>query len=170
MRWLIGAGLAVLLAVGVLVTGAAAQSTPVVPGQSIGGFRLGQDISPIVDSLGPLHSEDDLPGAALTGYYWPLKRIGAIVDKDSHKVVGLVVSLDDTYTTDKGVAAGSEMEQVRTAYGAEDSVENHQDDETLVYDKLGVAFVVDKAGALGSRVSVIFVFGSGHYHEIFRDQ
>ncbi len=170
MRRLIGSGLAVLLVVGAIAAGAAAQGTPIVPGQSIAGYRLGQDVTGIVDNLGPLHSEDDLPGNTLTGYYWPLKRIGVIVDKTSHRVVGLVVSLDDTYATDKGVAAGSEMEQVRTAYGPEDSVETHQDDETLVYDKLGVAFVVDKAGALGSRVSVIFVYGAGHYHDIFKDQ
>jgi len=166
----IGWSLAVFFAVGALVTGAAAQGMPVIPGLSIGGLRLGQDAPPIVNTLGPLHSEDDLPGNTLTGYYWPLKRIGVIADKTSHKVVGLVVSLDEMFTTDKGVGAGSEMERVRTAYGPEDSVESHQDDQTLVYDKLGVAFVVDKAGALGSRVSVIFVFGPGHYHEIFTDQ
>ncbi len=62
------------------------------------------------------------------------------------------------------------MDTVRAAYGAEDETADHQDDETLIYNKLGVAFVVDKSGALGSHVSVIFVFDSGHYHDIFQEQ
>ncbi len=172
MQRLIGFGLAVLL-IGALAGTAAAQGTPagagapIVPGQALGSFQLGQDVDAVVTSLGPLHSQDDLSGKGLIGYYWPLRRLGAIADKSTHKIVALVVSLDDTYKTDKGVTAGSELEAVRTAYGREDSVDNHEDDETLVYDKLGVAFVVDKSGALGSRVSVIFVFNPGHYRDIF---
>jgi len=165
---LTGSGLVTLLLVGAVVGAVAAQSTAIVPGQAIAGFRLGQDITSILSAMGPLHSQEDLPGNALTGYYWPLKRIGVIADKTSHRIVGLAVSLDDTYSTDKGVAAGSEVEAIRTAYGQEDAVESHQDDQTMVYDTLGVAFVVDKSGALGSRVSVIFVFGPGHYHDIFK--
>jgi hypothetical protein len=33
-----------------------------------------------------------------------------------------------------------------------------------------VAFVVDKTGALGGRVSVIFVFDHGHYKDIFQEK
>lgn len=168
MRRLVGSSVAVLF-IGAMVTVAAAQGAPIIPGHSIGGFQLGQDVGNVLNNLGPLHSQDDLPGNALTGYYWPLKRLGAIADKETHKVVALVVSLDDSYATEKGVAAGTEMETVRTAYGPEDTVDNHQDDQTLVYDKIGVAFVVDKSGALGSRVSVIFVFDPGHYHQIFKE-
>ncbi len=62
------------------------------------------------------------------------------------------------------------MDAVRTAYGGEDLVDNHQEDQTLVYDKLGIAFVVDKIGALGSRVSLVFVFTPGHYRDIFKGQ
>jgi len=169
MRPLIGMTLA-LLVVAILVTTAAAQGTPVVPGESVGDFHLGADVSTIVTALGPLHSEDDLPGDTLAGYYWPLKRIGAIADKTSHKVVALAISLDDSYRTSKGVAVGTEMDAVRAAYGAEDETADHQDDETLIYNKLGVAFVIDKSGALGSHVSVIFVFDSGRYHDIFVEQ
>lgn len=169
MRRLVGASL-VLLIVAVLLTTAGAQGMTVVPGQSLGDFRLGADVSAIVGALGPLHSLDDLPGDTLAEYYWPLKRIGAIADKTSHKVVALAISQDDSYHTDKGVAAGTEMDAVRAAYGAEDETADNQDDETLVYNKLGVAFVIDKSGALGSHVSLIFVFNPGRYHDIFIEQ
>jgi hypothetical protein len=149
---------------------ASAQTSGILPGRGIGSFQLGQDLDPIISSLGPLHSEDDLPGGSFRGYYWPLKRVGVIVNTQSKKVVALAISYDDNYQTEKGVMAGSEMDAVRTAYGQEESVDRHQDDDTLVYDKLGVAFVVDKSGALGGRVSVIFVFGQGHYHDIFQGQ
>jgi len=148
-------------------TAAAGTTGAISPGQAIGSFHLGQDVTQVVTSLGPIHSEDDIPGSSLTGYYWPLKRIGAIADKTTNKVVALIVSLDDGYRTDKGVSAGTDMDAVRRAYGKEDSVDSHEDDDTLVYDTLGVAFLVDKSGALGSRVSAIFVFGSGQYKNIF---
>jgi len=148
-------------------TAAAGTTGAISPGQAIGSFHLGQDVTQVVTSLGPIHSEDDIPGSSLTGYYWPLKRIGAIADKTTNKVVALIVSLDDGYRTDKGVGAGTDMDAVRSAYGKEDSVDSHEDDDTLVYDTLGVAFLVDKSGALGSRVSAIFVFGSGQYKTIF---
>jgi hypothetical protein len=151
-------------------TVASAQTNGISPGRSIGSFQIGQDLDPIISSLGPLHSEDDLPGGSFRGYYWPLKRVGVIVNTQSKKVVALAISYDEGYQTEKGVMAGSEMDAVRSAYGQEESVDRHQDDDTLVYDKLGVAFVVDKSGALGGRVSVIFVFGQGHYHDIFQGQ
>jgi hypothetical protein len=169
MRRLIGPALTALLVVALATIGAAqTQAGPtVIPGQSVGQFQLGEDVDTIVTALGPLHSQDDLPGNALVGYYWPLRRLGAIADKTTSKVVALVVSQDDSYKTDKGVTAGDGMEAVRNAYGPEDSVDDHQDAETLVYDKLGVAFMVDKSGPLGSRVSVIFVFDPGRYRDIF---
>jgi hypothetical protein len=167
MRRLSGVCLAIA-AVALLPTAASAQGTSIVPGASIGDLYLGEDLPVIVTSLGPLHSQDDLPGHLFTGYFWPLKRIGVIADKESNKIVALAISLDDSYQTEKGIAAGTEMDSIRSAYGPEDSVETHEDDDTLIYDKLGVAFVVDKSGALGSRVSLILVFTSGHYHNIFK--
>lgn len=163
----------VVFAVIALMSTTASAQTPsqgIVPGRSIGLLEIGQDLDPIIGTLGPLHSEDDLPGGSFRGYYWPLKRIGVIVNLGSKKVVALAVSYDDGYQTPKGVTAGTEMDTVRSAYGKEESVDSHQEDDTLVYDNLGVAFVVDKNGALGGRVSVIFVFGEGHYHDIFKGQ
>jgi hypothetical protein len=170
---IIGTGVTLLLVMWI-GTAALAQGAPaagsgaaILPGQAIGTFHLGQDVTQVVTTLGPIHSEDDIPGSSLTGYYWPLKRIGAIADKTTNKVVALIVSLDDGYRTDKGVSAGTDMDSVRSAYGKEDRVDSHEDDDTLVYDTLGVAFLVDKDGALGSRVSAIFVFASGQYKNIF---
>ena len=162
--------LAVFAVVAALCATASAQEPGIMPGKAIGSLELGQDLEPIIGVLGPLHSEDDLPGGSFRGYYWPLKRIGVIVDRGTKKVVALAISYDDGYQTPKGVAAGTEMDIVRSTYGQEESVDSHQEDDTLVYDKLGVAFVVDKSGALGGRVSVIFVFGEGRYHDIFQGQ
>ena len=160
----------VCLALGLVASLAAvasAQGTPIVPGHSVGDFRIGQDVPGIIAALGSLHSQDDLPGGVLTGYFWPLKRIGVIAEKTTDKVVAVVVSLDDTYLTEKGVSVGAETEAVRAAYGQEDGTDSHEDDSTMIYDKLGVAFIVDKAGALENRVSNVFVFTPGHYREIF---
>src|SRR5580658_6448415 len=86
---------------------AAGAGAAILPGQAIGTFHIGQDVTQVVTALSPIHSEDDIPGSSLTGYYWPLKRIGAIADKTTNKVVALIVSLDDGYRTDKGVTAGT---------------------------------------------------------------
>ncbi len=156
----------------IAMMGSAAQAqTPgagIMPGQGLGDFRLGQDLGPIISALGPLHQQDDFPGGNLRGYYWPLRRIAVIINKDTQKVAALGISYDDGYQTEKGVQAGSQLESIRQAYGQEEAIDNHQDDDTFIYDKLGVAFVVDKNGALGGRVSVIFVFTQGQYKDIFK--
>jgi hypothetical protein len=162
--------LAIIIAVAVVGTTTQAQSggSGIVPGQALGRFQIGQDVAQVITTLGPLHQQDDFPGGNLRGYYWPLRRIAVIVNKDTQKVAALGISYDDGYQTEKGVTAGSQLESIRQAYGQEESIDNHQDDDTFVYDKLGVAFVVDKNGALGGRVSVIFVFTQGRYKDIFK--
>ena len=156
-----------LVGIVALATAAAAQGSAVIPGRAIGDYQLGQVVDPMVSSLGPLHSSDDLPTGNMTGYYWPLKRIGVIADKSSKRIVALVVSLDDTYKTDRGVTVGADVNAFRGAYGKEDRVDQHQDDSTYVYDKLGIAFVVDDGGTLDQRVSLIYVFPPGQYQGIF---
>ena len=162
--------LAIIVTIAVAGATAQAQSTGtgIVPGQGLGNFRIGQDLEPIISVLGPLHQQDDFPGGNLRGYYWPLRRIAVIINKDTQKVAALGISYDEGYQTEKGVQAGSQLETIRQAYGQEETIDNHQDDDTFVYDKLGVAFVVDKNGALGGRVSVIFVFTQGRYKDIFK--
>jgi hypothetical protein len=173
MRRMIGTGTAFVLVMWA-VTAAYAQAPAggmsIMPGQSVGAYHIGQDISVLVSALGPINEADDIPGSQYTGYYWPLKRIGAIADKQTNKIVALIVQLDENYRTDKGVSAGTELDALRAAYGQEDSVDSTDDDDTLVYDNLGIAFAVDKAGALSSRVSAIWVFGSGQYKSIFDQQ
>ena len=166
MRRLSGYLLA-LVAIVALATAAAAQGSAVIPGKSIGDYQLGESVDPMVSMLGPIHSSDDLPSGKMTGYYWPLKRIGVIAERDSKRVVALVVSLDDTYRTDRGVTVGADLNAIRGAYGKEDRVDQHQDDSTYVYDKLGIAFVVDDGGTLDQRVSLIYVFPPGQYQAIF---
>jgi hypothetical protein len=121
----------------------------------------------MVASLGPLQSSDDLPSGNMTGYYWPLKRIGVIAEKQSKRIVALVVSLDDTYKPDRGGTIGTANNPRPRAYRKADAVDQHQDDETYVYDQLGIAFVVDSGGALDQRISLIYVFPPGLYHSIF---
>ncbi len=159
---------ALIVAIAVMGTSAQAQSAGIVPGQALGRFQIGQDVTQIITLLGPLHQQDDFPGGNLRGYYWPLRRIAVIINKQTQKVAAIGISYDDGYQTEKGVAAGSQMEAIRQAYGQEETIDNHADDDTFVYDKLGVAFVVDKNGALGGRVSVIFVFSQGQYKDIFK--
>jgi hypothetical protein len=159
----------VLALVGVvaLATAGAAQGSAVIPGKAIGDYQLGQTLDPMMSSLGPLHSSDDLPSGNMTGYYWPLKRIGAIAVKDSGRIIALVVSLDDSYKTDSGVGIGSDVDALHSAYGKEDTVAQHQQDTTYVYDRLGIAFVVDEGGALDQRVSLMYIFPPGQYKSIF---
>jgi len=158
-----------VVGIAVLATAGAAQTAAVIPGKAVGDYQLGQALDPLVSTLGPLHSSDDLPSGTMTGYYWPLKRIGAIAQKDSKRIIALVVSLDDTYRTDRGVVIGSDIGAFHSAYGKEDAVDEHQDDQTYVYDKLGIAFVVDTSGALDQRVSLMYVFPPGQYHSIFTE-
>ncbi|HEV2283001.1 MAG TPA: hypothetical protein VGX75_11510 [bacterium] len=139
----------------------------IVPGHSIGHYVLGQDVAGLVASLGPLYGGADLPNDSLTGYYWPLKRVGAVASRRTHKIVALAVSLDDTYATDGGIGAGVRLDAVRRALGPEDAVDPAQSGDMLVYDTLGIAFVVGYAGALEGRVSAVFVLLRGHAHEIF---
>jgi hypothetical protein len=66
-----------------------------------------------------------------------------------------------TLQTGAGIAVGSTMHDVREAYGNEESLESGEDGDILVYDSQGVAFVVDKDGALEGRISRIHVFWAG---------
>ena len=107
MQRVVGYAVAVLVAVAALGTPAFAQGSDIVPGQALGRLEIGQELNPIIAILGPLHSEDDLPGGTFRGYYWPLKRIGVIVNMTTQKVAALAISYDDNYQTEKGITAGT---------------------------------------------------------------
>lgn len=149
------------------VAAASSQGRRIVPGRSIGGYVLGQDVAGLLASLGPLYGNEDLPNDNLTGYYWPLKRVGVVARRKTHKIVALAISLDDTYATDGGIGAGVRLDTVRRVFGPEDAVDPAQSGDMLIYDTLGIAFVVGDAGALEGRVSAVFVFLPGHAHDIF---
>lgn len=139
----------------------------IVPGRSIGGFSLGEDVGGLVGALGPLYGTSDLPNDNLEGYYWPLKRVGAVVERKSNKIIALATSLDDGYLTDNGIGAGARLDAVRRVFGEEDAIDPAQAGGILVYDALGIAFVVNDAGALEGRVSAVFVFQPGRSRDIF---
>ncbi|HLJ60994.1 MAG TPA: hypothetical protein VKZ50_14815 [bacterium] len=173
MRHMFGIGLAVWISA-CMVAIAWAQTSPapgagagILPGRAIGSFQLGEDLAQAVNTLGPVHSQDSV-GSTLSVYYWPLRRIGTVADASSKKIVALVVSMDDGYRTDKGIGAGAAVDDVRRAYGTEDTTDNGQDHNVLVYDTLGVAFAVDTTGPLSDRVSEVYVFSPGQYEKIFR--
>ena len=150
-------------------TSSPAQGAPshdIVPGQAIGSFHLGEDVSQAEGVLGSVYSEDTV-GETLKIDYWPLRRIGTVADVSSDKIVALVVSLDDGYRTDKGIGAGAAVDAIHSAYGPQDTTDTGQDHNVLVYDKLGVAFAVDTSGPLAGHVSEVYVFAPGQYAKIF---
>jgi hypothetical protein len=144
------------------------QERLIVPGRSIGDCWLGQDLTNLVVLLGPLYDGRDLPTHEFAGYYWPFRRLGAVVSRRTNRVVGLAVSLDDTYQTENGVGVGATLDAVRRAFGPEDVVHLGQSTDLLVYDALGIAFTVGGAfGVMDGWVSGVFVFIPGHSREIF---
>ena len=158
-----------LMAMGGIAPGTAASSQDrrIVPGHSIGRFSLGEDIASLVATLGLLYSGRDLPNNNFTGYYWPFKRLGAVAERKTNKIVALAISLDDTYMTDGGIGPGARFDTVRRIYGPEDAVNQDQTGDVLVYETLGIAFVVGDVGSLEGRVSAVFVFLPGHSHDVF---
>jgi hypothetical protein len=147
---------------------AEAQDCLIIPGRSIGDFWLGQDLTNLFALLGPLHDGRDLPTHEFAGYYWPFRRLGAVVDRRTNKVVALAVALDSTYQTESGIGVGVTLDAVRRVFGPEDAVHPGQAADRLVYDALGIAFTVgDASGAADDWVSGVFVFVPGHAREIF---
>src|SRR2546427_386252 len=117
MQRVVGSAVAAFVVIAALSIPAFAQGSDIVPGQALGRFEIGQDLGAIITMLGPLHSEDDLPGGSFRGYYWPLKRIGVIVNMSTQKVAALAISYDDAYQTEKGVTAGAGKCASRPGYG-----------------------------------------------------
>ena len=152
---------------GASASAAVAQGDAIVPGQSIGPLHLGQHIRNVVASLGPLYEERALPDSAFAAYFWPQKQIGAVVAQSTGKIVALAVTLDDTYRTRRGIAIGMLANTVQDTYGPPDARAVRQSVNSLIYDTLGIAFEIDNAGVFEGRVSGIFIFLSGHAHEIF---
>jgi hypothetical protein len=144
-----------------------AQERLIVPGRSIGELSLGQGLTSLFTTWGPLYGTEDLSNDKFAGYYWPLRRVGAVASRESNKIVALAISLDDAYLTESGIGAGVTLDAVRRTYGREETVNPGPSGELLIYDALGMAFTVGATGTLHSRVSSVFVFMPGHSREIF---
>ncbi len=143
-----------------------AQSNPVVPGRSIGLFHLGDSVEIVSEMLGPPLPPALLPQAVLS-YHWPLRHLGALVDVVTRKIVALSGSDDAGYRTAGGLGVGSSPNAIRSAYGRAETVDYGDGAIMLVYDRAGVAFLIDHAAGKGDRVSTVFVFARGTYRDIF---
>ncbi|HLJ60508.1 MAG TPA: hypothetical protein VKZ50_12340 [bacterium] len=138
----------------------------VVPGRSIGAFHLGDSLESVTEVLGPGSPPALLPQAMIS-YYWPSRHLGVVVDVVTRKIVALVASSEINYRTAKGVGIGSGADEVESAFGRRSGIDNGDGTVVLVYNHVGVAFVVARTVSLHDRVSTIFVFAPGEYHRIF---
>ena len=159
--------LMLLLALVVLTAPAAAQTnTAIVAGQSIGNIRIGGNANDAVAELGTLVDRSDARDGKHTVYDWPLRPHLLVAEKDSGRIVLILVAFSDIYRTDKGITAGSERSAVESAYGREFTTEDDEGSVTLIYDGLGIAFEVGKIRSLSGRVMAIIVFAPGTWKQI----
>ena len=142
-------------------------NTGIVAGQHIGGVRVGAPAADAVAAFGSIYNQVDSRSGKYTLYEWPLRPFVAVAEKESGRIVLLVVVLSDLYRTDKGgITGGSERAAVEAAYGAEFTTEEDQSSVTLVYDPQGIAFDIGKVGAMAGRVVQIIVFVPGQWKAI----
>lgn len=160
-----------LIMVGVLVAaGSVAGQTSgstIVAGQSAAGIRIGGTVDDAAAALGTFYEKADTKSGKFTAYAWALRPVLALTDKESGKIVFVIVVNTDTYRTDRGsLTGGSERAAVEAAYGREFTTDEEGASVTLIYNALGIAFDVDKAGVLQGRVSQISVFVPGQWKAI----
>jgi hypothetical protein len=136
----------------------------VVPGQAVGGIRLGGTITEAMTLLGDIVDKSDRGSYVV--YDWPLRPLLVIAEKDSGKIVLVLVQLSDAYRTEHAITGGSARVAVEKAYGKEFSADENQRSTTLVYDELGIAFDIGKLGVMQDRVTSIFVFMPGQWKKI----
>ena len=156
--------LALVMAVPVAgqTTGAA-----IVAGQSAAGVRIGGTVDDAVSALGGFYEKADTKSGKYTAHAWALRPVLLLADKESSKVVFIIVVNTDSYRTDRGgITGGTERATVESAYGRDFTTDEEGGSVTLIYDALGIAFDIDKAGALQGRVSQISVFTPGQWKTI----
>ena len=154
------------LVVAVPVTGQTPAAT-IVAGQSAAGVRVGGNVNDAVSSLGSFYEKADTKSGKYTAYAWALRPVLLLSDKESGKIVLIVIVNTDAYRTDRGgITGGTERTTVESTYGREFTTDEEGSSVTLIYDALGIAFDVDKAGALQGRVSQISVFTPGQWKAI----
>ncbi len=155
-----------LLVVALASVPAAAQVSPViVAGQVAGGIRVGGSVDDAVRLLGDLYDKTDREKYSI--YDWPLRPFLLIAERETGKIVFVLVQLSDAYRTDKGdLTGGSERAAVEAAYGSEFTTDEDQRSVTLIYDSLGIAFDIGKFGVMRGRVMAIMVFVPGQWKAI----
>ncbi len=136
----------------------------VVPGQAVGGIRLGGTITEAMTVLGGLVDKSERGGYVV--YDWPLRPLLVIAEKETDKIVLVLVQLSDAYRTEHAITGGSDRVAVEKVYGKGFSADENQRSITLVYDELGIAFDIGKLGIMQDRVTSIFVFMPGQWKKI----
>jgi len=141
-------------------------NTAIVAGQHVAGVRLGAGVNDAVATFGNLYNQADSRSGKYTLYEWPLRPFVAVAEKESGKVVLLVVVLSDAYRTDRGITGGTERAAVEAAYGREFTTDEDNSSTTMIYDGLGIAFDIGKVGVMTGRVIQIIVFTPGQWKAI----
>ena len=166
MRVVIRTLAVVVLCLALLAAPASAQVSTVVAGQSVAGIRIGGNVNDAISVLGALFEKQDTNSGKYTIYDWPLRPLLVIAEKESGRVVLVLVAFTDLYRTDRGIAGGSERQAVESAYGRDFASTESQSSIRIVYDSLGIAFDVAKVGVMSGRVVQIFVFVPGQWQQI----
>ncbi len=157
------------LAIAVPVAGQTPAPT-IVAGQSAGGVRIGSHVNDAISALGSFYDRGDTKSGKYTAYAWALRPVLLLSDKESGRVVLILVVNTDSYRTDRGgITGGTERAMVEATYGREFTTDEEGPSVTLIYDALGIAFDIDKAGALQGRVSEISVFTPGQWKAIIEN-
>ncbi len=149
--------------------GEAQTNTVIVPGQSIGPFRVGANVNDAVPLLGPLVNKTDSRTRKYTLYQWPLRPFFIVADRETSRIVMITVQFSDAYQTDKGITAGSERQAVEAAYGQAFLTEDDPGSVALIYNALGMTLEVGKIGAMAGRVVAITVFPPTQWRQITAD-
>jgi hypothetical protein len=148
------------------VAGQTAGAT-IVAGQSAAGVRIGGTVDEAVSALGTFYEKADTKSGKYTAHAWALRPVLLLADKESGKIVFIIVVNTDSYRTDKGsITGGSERAAVESAYGREFTTDEEGGSVTIIYDPMGIAFDIDKAGVLQGRVSQISIFTPGQWKTI----
>jgi hypothetical protein len=145
----------------------AGQTSGIIAGQSAAGARIGGSVEEAVSALGTFYEKADTKSGKYTAYAWSLRPVLALTEKESGKIVFIIVVNSDSYTTDRGsITGGTERTSVESNYGREFTTDEEGSTVTLIYDALGIAFDIDKSGPLQGRVSQISVFPPGQWKAI----
>jgi hypothetical protein len=154
-----------VVCIGLLGLPAAAESgAAVVAGQSAGGISLGTDVNDAMGLLGSVVNRSEREKYTL--YDWPFKPFLVIAEKESGKVVLVLIQLSEQYKTDKGgITGGTDKALVEDSYGKEFFTDEGRT-LTMIYDPLGIAFDIGKSGVLSGKVMSIIVFVPGQWKAI----